>query len=213
MRKAVQWFVVKLPPADQPNYRETALSDTRAILRHWVIVVVISVLTLAASIIAAVGSDFSAFEKVVLAAVGAGVGTLIFLGPVVYLGTLIAAPHRQRNQARIQLHELRSDSPALAEEFSNWVLAKRASLPTHGMRLVPSLFDSSGARSAYEQRQDELDRLQARARAEYHDRFRASVVELLGADHAGDPRTISDLEALAEALRGRESTARRVGEP
>ena len=59
-------------------------------------------LTLVASIIAAVESNLSTFDKVLLAAVGAGVGTLVVLGPIVYVASLLAAPHRQRNHARAE---------------------------------------------------------------------------------------------------------------
>ena len=48
MRKMLKPFSVQLPPADQVRYRDTAASDTRAILRHWTIVAVVAVVTLAA---------------------------------------------------------------------------------------------------------------------------------------------------------------------
>lgn len=52
----------------------------------------------------------------------------------------------------------------------------------------------------YEKRQDEIDRLHAKARSEYHERFRAAVVDVLGTA-AEEPKDIAALEELAEKLR------------
>lgn len=209
MRKPAHWFAVELPPADQAHYRETAFSDTRAILRHWTIVAVVATLTLAASIIAAVGSHFSVFEKIVLAAVGAGVGALIVLGPIVYLATLATAPHRQRNRARAELRGLRTDPAAFATVYSGWFDAKRAALPRAGWRQVVGVFPSPGvsadthaqARQAAERRDDEIEAIHARARTEYQEQFRAGMESALGDTAAvRNPRTIDDLGKLRVAL-------------
>ncbi len=104
LRKA---FAVKFEPAHHERYRETALSDTKAILKHWALVGVVALVTLGASIIAAIESNLTTFAKVLLAALGAGVGSLLILGPVVYFASLAAAPHRQRNHARAEVRSLR----------------------------------------------------------------------------------------------------------
>ena len=100
LRSLVQWFAVELGPATQMRYRDTALSDTRAVLQNRAAVAVVASMTVAASIAASVTSDLPVVAKVILAAVGAGIGTVVILGPIVFLATLAAAPHRQRNEAR-----------------------------------------------------------------------------------------------------------------
>lgn len=89
---------MELPPADQGRYRDTALADTKAILGHRGVVILVGLLALAATEASAFlsSNDLSTFEKVVLAAVAAGTGAFIILVPVVYIGALAAAPHRQR---------------------------------------------------------------------------------------------------------------------
>ena len=95
LRSLVQWFAVELGPATQMRYRDTALSDTRAVLQNRAAVAVVASMTVAASIAASVTSDLPVVAKVILAAVGAGIGTVVILGPIVFLATLAAAPHRQ----------------------------------------------------------------------------------------------------------------------
>ena len=144
MRKALKPFAVELSPADQARYRDTAASDTRAILRHWTIVAVVAVLTLAASIIGAIDSHLSTFLKVVLAAAGAGVGTFIILGPLVYLASLAVAPHRQRKHLRAEGERLiakavtGADHEKTKEQFASAIRAGQAlgGLPIEGAPLV-----------------------------------------------------------------------------
>jgi hypothetical protein len=99
-------FAVELEPATHPRYRDTAWSDTRAIIRHRAIVVAVAVVTLAASIAGALDSTLSVPLKVMLAALGAGVGSFVILVPLVYCASLAAAPHRQRNEARRRTWQL-----------------------------------------------------------------------------------------------------------
>ena len=93
--------------------------------------------------------------------------------------------------------------------------AKRAGLPQHGLRIVPEIHDvGSEMWLNYEKRQDEIDRLHANARSEYHERFRAAVVAVLGTV-AEEPKDIGALEELAEKLRAvaaGDETATRVAE-
>jgi hypothetical protein len=160
MRSIFEPFVIHLEPAEQSRYRDTAWNDARTILRHWFIVAAVAVVTLAASIVATVESHLSVVMKVVLAALGAGVGTVMILGPVVFVAMLLVAPHRQRNQARDELARLAIVSDSLDQEFSEWLLELRAGLPDHGLRMIPSLFASAEVRAASEQREDALAQLQ-----------------------------------------------------
>ena len=117
----------------------------------------------------------------------------------------LAAFPRQRNEARDELRRLTqpTDIAQLSEKFSDWVAAKRAGLPQHGLRVVPGIHDvDSEVWLNYEKRQDEIDRLHAKARAEYHERFRAAVVAVLGTV-AEEPKDIAALEELATAFPGR----------
>lgn len=153
--------------------------------------------------------------QTVLIVLAAAVGYLLVPTAWAVCNTLLA-PYRQRDEARAQLRELRSDSPTLAKEFSDWVTAKRAALPQFGMRQQAGLFawggmsDDTNAqiRRDNEQRRDEIARVQAKARGEYHERFRARLVGVLGdTPQAQEPQTIADLEKLSVQL------ARAMGTP
>ena len=138
--------------------------------------------------------------------VAVGSGCFGFLSPVVviFTGARVTAPRRQRDEARDQLRRLTApiDVPALAQEFSDWIKAKRAAIPDYGLRIIPSVWDSAEVQSSYEKRSDQLAQLQAQALAEYHQQFRRRVMEATGAPDADAPKSISDLEALAERLKG-----------
>ena len=100
-----------------------------------------------------------------------------FMAPVGVLLAIewVAAFPRQLNEARDEIRRLTrpTDVAELAREFSDWVVAKKASLPRHGWRIVPDLSGpGSEAWLNNERRGDEIASLQARARAEYHARFR-----------------------------------------
>jgi hypothetical protein len=143
----------------------------------------------------------------VVAQVGVAIGAACF-GFVVTVSVLFAiewvmALRRQRDEARDELKRLTQpvDLAGLSRNFSNWVAAKRAALPQHGLRIMPQIPDiGSEVWLNHEKRQDEIDRIQARARSEYHERFRASVAGALGED-AEEPTDIAALEELAEKLR------------
>jgi hypothetical protein len=63
-----------LPPADQPRYRDTAWADTRAVLGHRAVVILVAVVALAGTEASAFlsANELSVAEKIVLAALGAG---------------------------------------------------------------------------------------------------------------------------------------------
>jgi hypothetical protein len=150
--------------------------------------VLASALPLAAQAAVAIGAAFVGFT--------AAVGALFAI-------EWLAAVPRQRNEARDELRQLTqpTDIAQLSEKFSDWVAAKRAGLPQHGLRVVPGVRDvGSEVWLNYEKRQDEIDRLHAKAREEYHERFRAAVVAVLGTV-AEEPKDIAALEELAEKLR------------
>jgi hypothetical protein len=140
--------------------------------------------------------------QVVIAIGAACVG---FVAPVCLLFTVgwLAAFPRQRNDARDEIKRLTepADVAELSHEFSDWVAAKRAGLPQHGLRMIQQIHDAgSEVWLNHERRQDEIGSLHAQARAEYHERFRAAVIGVLGAD-GEDPEDITALEELAEKLR------------
>jgi hypothetical protein len=146
-------------------------------------------------------SGLSLGARIVAGVVGACVG---FLLPVAALFVLarLTATRRQRDEARDEVRRLTrpTDVAELARHFSEWVEAKSASLPRHGLRKIPSIFETdSEAWTAYEKREDEIDRIHAQARTEYHERFRGQVVDVLG-DDARSPNSINDLGRLAERL-------------
>ncbi len=140
--------------------------------------------------------------QVVIAIGAACVG---FVAPVcvVFAIDWLAAFPRQRNEARDEAKRLTqtADVAELSREFSDWVAAKRAGLPQRGLRMIPEFHDiGSEVWLNHERRQDEIASLNAKARADYHERFRVAVIGVLGADTA-DPEDVAGLEELAEKLR------------
>jgi hypothetical protein len=138
-------------------------------------------------------------------AVATGAACAGFVTPVCVLFAIewLTAFRRQRNEARDEVRRLTrpTDVAELSRQFSDWVAAKRAALPQHGLRIIPEIHDlGSEMWLNHEKRQDEIDRIHAKARAEYHERFRAAVVAVLGTA-AEDPKDIAALEELAERLR------------
>ena len=173
----------------------------------------------AAGVLGAVLASSLPLVTQVAVAIGAAlVGFMAAVGALLAIEWLAAFP-RQRNEARDELRQLRqpTDIAELSETFSAWVAAKRAGLPQHGFRVVPDIHDvGSEVWLNYEKRQDEIDRLHAKAREEYHERFRAGVVAVLGAV-AEQPNDIAGLEELRREAaryrsRGRESHTDRRGE-
>lgn len=102
LRTVAEGLSIKVEPATQVRYRDTALCDTRAILRSRPLVTIVAAAAVAASILVALTTELPVFLKALLAAVAAGAGALVVLFPVVFLATLAVAPHRQRNEARSQ---------------------------------------------------------------------------------------------------------------
>jgi len=98
---------------------------------------------------------------------------------------------------------------ALADEFSDWVLAKRAALPgwpsgasgpfgVFGGRFRGALPSDSPELARYNATRDEVQR---HAREEYHEQFRKQVMTIVGPDKASSPQTIPELEELAGMVR------------
>jgi hypothetical protein len=224
-------LAVKLPDADQRRYRETALADTKAILGHRFVVVLIALVALAGTEASAFlsSNELSTFEKLLLAGLAAGVGVLLILGPIVYAGSLVAAPHRQRKQARAELAKLTGAAASLAVEYSDWIAAKKAALPQQNfhrrvmrhLQATVRMSREDRARADYEQHRDdeqvarEIESVHAAARAEYHEKFRQRVLAALdGVELADSPKTIADLEAIGVALTQQAATPdEEPGEP
>lgn len=76
-------LAVELQDADQQRYRDTAWADTKAILGDRLVVVLIALVALAGTEASAFlsSNELTTFEKVVLAALAAGVGALVILWP------------------------------------------------------------------------------------------------------------------------------------
>jgi hypothetical protein len=154
-------------------------------------------------------SGLSLVARFVVGVAGACVGFLLPVGAL-FVFARLTAPRRQRDEARAELRRLTEpvDVSELADTFSSWVLAKRASLPRIGFRVVLR-HSNSEARVLNQEDRDEIERLHARARTEYHERFRTSLVDVLGED-ANDPQTIAELDGLAGKLRGIADQKRRA---
>ena len=196
------------PAAQVPRLEQSAAQRARVDTSAWVTRAPIRFGLLTAGSGAgatAFGAWFaSALPAAAQVAVSVGAACVGFVVPVAVLFAIewVCAFPRQREEARDEVKRLTqsADIAQLAREFSDWVLAKRASLPRHGVRMFPILPDpESEAWLNHEKRADEIARLEARARAEDHERFRAAVVGVLGAE-AGDPQHSEDLEELAEKL-------------
>lgn len=211
----VRKFAVSLEPADQPHYRDTALSDTTAILKHWAVVALVAAVTLVASIIAVVESELDLFLKVVLAAIGAGVGALIVLGPVVFLATLTVAPHRQRNQARAEVERLRGSRSMLVHEFDRFLAWARTARPRDRGSIVMFAEVGSPEQLANQQSMQEdsqaKDSWRRQILSRYHMEFSAQILALLRqpgseqlqVDYSNvvtEPKGLDDLEEIRGVL-------------
>ncbi|HXD55550.1 MAG TPA: hypothetical protein VN618_12395 [Solirubrobacteraceae bacterium] len=138
-------------------------------------------------------------------------GVLGYLAvPVMWAITCtLRAPTRQRDEVRARLLELRTEAPA--SDFSDWVAAKRAALPTprgfgdafahmsSTIRMRPE--DRAKADWEFQKQQSDegraIEAIHAQTRTEYHERFRSAVVAVLGdTPQTRAPQTIADMEAL-----------------
>jgi hypothetical protein len=96
------FFAVHLDPATPERYWTTVWRDFRTARRSRLLLVLVGGVTLAAAIagpLAAESSSLSIGVKIVLYALGGGVGAVIVVGVVVFAGTLFLTPFRQRNEA------------------------------------------------------------------------------------------------------------------
>lgn len=106
------------------------------------------------------------------------------------------------------------DPAAFAQEFSSWLAAKRAAVPrspdpTNVLIGAIGLDRSAQSRSRAHlanlkaEWQRDVDRVDALARSEFHERFRGRVVSLLGPDAAQviEPKSLADLDGVAALLR------------
>lgn len=152
-------------------------------------------------------TDATPWERIVFAVAGSLGGALI-LGSLVFALLVAMAPVRQRDDARA-LVVPDMDPAALAERFSTWLIAKRAAMPAWPLAdRVDISFkreiqdrrraDQANAIQQYRLAEDAAKR---QARAEYHEGFRSSVLSLVNAEEASDPRTIEDFGAIEELLR------------
>jgi hypothetical protein len=179
-------FHVELPPADQTRYRGTAGADTKAIIGHRSVVIIVGLVALAGTEASTFlsANELSTVEKIVLAALAAGVGAVIIILPLVYLGALVAAPHRQQRFKTRRVAELEQANASLGEHErteAQFAAALRAAelLPNAGLEaldlewfratkvLVADVFgDLEGvkfdAQGGLEARQQRLDALAGR---------------------------------------------------
>jgi hypothetical protein len=91
---------VRLESASDPSALRVALADARAVARHWPCLLTVGLLTLCASIVTAEDQTLNGPAKVILVIFGAGTGSAVFVGLIVFAGALLRAPYRQRDYLR-----------------------------------------------------------------------------------------------------------------
>ncbi len=201
LRRLLGLFAVRLEPASQPRYRDTALSDTKAIFKHWATVGAVATMTLAAAIVLVLESKLSLLLKVILTAVGAGVGGLVILGPLIFCASLAVAPHRQRNEARREVQRLEEPDATLFDDYDAFIVAAKAQkprLPRMDIFNREHLLRSQSEYNAAEQG------WWGETVGDYHSRFRArALVALRGTPYAAmasAPGGLDDLWRIRRAL-------------
>ena len=123
--------------------------------------------------------------------------------------TFAEGAYRLRDQ---RASDAADDPGALLREYSNWLVAQRAALPTSpgvgllmsGMGLLGEArelhrAETEGVKVRYREKYREVER---QTRADYHDKWRDRIVAVIG-DVRGvqDPRTLEDLELIEKALK------------
>jgi hypothetical protein len=188
-----------------------AWADLRRVSTHWWrFRIPAAVLTALFAVRGAfLSSDASAAERIGLT-VGGTLGGALVLGGLAFLGLLLTAPVRQRNEMRKAIRDQGrpgDERHGLVRRYSTWVQATRANLPEFPRLQGPLLFfnrdaqekrqaDHAAAMLRYREATDEVER---KARREYHDQFREPLLQLLGnqrVEIADNPRTIEDLEEI-----------------
>lgn len=192
-----------------PHLQQSALQRARVDTSRLVARPIVFALTTGCVIAAAtvIGTVVAA-KLPLLLQIGVGIAAVIagmLVAVVAILGCfLLLAIPRQRTEAREELTRLThpTDFEGLAKELSNWVAEKEAAVPQFGAVPQEAMFvDGDHPLSAlFNERQDELARLDAQARTEYHQRFRARVSAIVGAD-LPDPQTVSEFTELAARVR------------
>jgi hypothetical protein len=200
-----EWLI---PAHEVPTFEQSTVVRARVDTAEWIgdRPVLCGLATTAATAAAiALGAVLAApFSLAGQCGVAAGAGCIGFAATliVVFVTQFVLAAPRQRDEARAELQRLAQpeDLVVFSQEFSAAAMAMQASLPKYGMRLIPSIFDeNTQARAEHEKREDGLARLHAGARADYHRRFRQTVVSVLGSD-AESPAGIGEIVELAERL-------------
>ncbi len=191
-----------------------AWSDLRDLSTHWwrFRIPAAALTALFATRGALLPADANAVERIGLA-VGGTLGGALVLGGFAFLGLLLSAPVRQRNELRRaigdQEHPRDEEGNGLVRRYSAWVHAIRASLPEFPPFQGRLMFmnreagerrnaDHDAAVSRYRETTDEVER---KARREYHEQFREPLLQLLDdprLEIADDPRSIDDLEEIEQ---------------
>lgn len=151
----------------------------------------------------------SALPRALLTLAAVVVGYLLVPAAWAAVAALVA-PVRQRDELRALLDSAGEDDlPAFAHEFSAWLARVRASFPDEPHLPYAAVFEQRGgpARADYDVRQarhaDACAEALRQALLVYHQQFRDRVMRLLGAESAlsiGEPKTVDDLQAIADAL-------------
>ena len=154
--------------------------------------------------------SLTAVARALLTVAAVVVGYLLV--PTVWAAVaMLTAPVRQRDElrARLLVSANEGDLSSLAAEFSAWVLGVRGSFPEEPNIPYAAVFEERGgpARADYDIRKarhaDACAEALRHALVTYHERFRERVTRIVGAESQlaiGEPRTLADLQAIADAL-------------
>lgn len=157
--------------------------------------------------------------RTLLTVAAVAVGYLLVPAAWAAMATL-TAPVRQRDELRTRLLvSAEDDLPSVARDFSAWLASVRASFPGEPSIPYTAVFEGRAgpARADYEIRKarhaDACAEALRHALVAYHEQFRKRIEDVLGAESQmaiGEPKTLADLQAIADALSTRAASQQPV---